>query len=72
MASSPCAFLSFTQTLHAHEEIEWGNRALAVPYVFWPLSLLKEEVLPSCSSLNTVTVLRTVPYNVRCILLTLI
>jgi len=64
-------FLCFTQTLHVREEIEWGNRALAVSYVFRLLSLLREEV-PSCSSLNTVTALRTVPYNVRCILLTLI
>ena len=64
MAFSPCTFLSFTQTLHAHEEIEWGNRALAIPYVFRPLSLLKEEVLSSCSLLNTMTVLRTVLYNI--------
>jgi len=54
------------RTFMSSKRLRGRNRELVAPYVFRPLSCLREEALQSCSLLNTP--LQTVPSDVRCIL----
>jgi len=54
-ASSTPMYLSYAllRTCVCSKRSRWGNREFVAPYVIWPLSLLRQEESPVCSSLNT-------------------